>query len=114
MNEELKNIFNNSITVDNKEIPVGHIKYTGNSKTYIIWQLLDIEPYLFGDNNPLYVVYPLDVDIYSNSNYLNIVKEIKKILKENDWTWSEDSPEMYDDDTGLYHITCSFYKEGMI
>lgn len=114
MNEELKNIFNNSITVDNKEIPVGHIKYTGKSKTYITWQLLDVNPDLFVDNSPLYCTYPLDVDTYSKGNYLNIIKEIKKLMKENGWIWSGDSPEMYDDDTGLYHITSSFEKEGMI
>ena len=35
-------------------------------------------------------------------------------MKNNEWLWLEDSPEMYEDDTELYHKTITFEKERMI
>lgn len=114
MNEEIKSILGNSIKVGEKEIPVEHIKYTGNSRTYIVWTMLDETPALCGNDEVLYSVCPVDIDVYSDGNYLDIIKEIKKIMKNHDWVWVEDSVEMLDDDTNLNHKTCTFAKEDMI
>lgn len=114
MNEEIKSILGNSIMVDNKSIPIEHLKYKGESKTYITWTSLDETPGLSANDELLYSVCPIDIDVFSDSNYLSIVKEIKKLMKENEWIWTGDSPEMYEDDTGLYHRTISFEKERMI
>lgn len=35
-------------------------------------------------------------------------------MKENEWIWTGDSEEMYEKDTGLYHRTVTFEKEGII
>jgi hypothetical protein len=40
-----------------------------------------------------------------------MVKQIKKLMKNNEWVWTGDSPEMYETDTRLYHKTISFEKE---
>ena len=40
--------------------------------------------------------------------------EIKKIMKQNNWLWVEDSTEMYEEDTELYHRTLTFEKERFI
>lgn len=114
MNEEVKSILGNEIIVDKVKIPVGHLKYKGNKKNFITWKLLDETPELCANDDDLCSVCPLDIDIYSDKNYLNVLKKIKKMMKENDWVWSGDSQEMLDDDTGLYHKTCSFEKERMI
>lgn len=114
MNEEIKTILGEFIKVEDQNIPVEHIKYTGKEKTYITWTMLDERPALAGNDEILYSVCPVDIDIYSDTNYLKIIKEIKKRMKNNDWVWVEDSVEMLDDDTGLYHKTCTFEKEDMI
>ena len=31
-------------------------------------------------------------------------------MKENDWIWDGDSQEFFEEETGLYHRTCSFKK----
>jgi hypothetical protein len=54
------------------------------------------------------------VDVFSDGNYLDIVKEIKQKMKNHDWVWVEDGSEMYEEDTGLYHKTCSFEKERIL
>jgi hypothetical protein len=35
-------------------------------------------------------------------------------MEENEWVWVEDSEEMYEDDTELYHRTITFEKERFI
>lgn len=114
MNEEIKSIFGNNISVDGNVIPISHLKYKGKSKKYVTWTVLGEEPRLSANDEPLYSVVSVDIDIFSDGNYLNIIKEIKKLMKDNEWIWVEDSPEMYEEDTGLYHKTCTFEKERIL
>lgn len=117
MNEELKKIFGEEIQVirDDKEvsIPTAHLVYNGKSEEYVIWTILSNKPELCADDEVLYSVYEVDVDIYSKSNYLDIVSKVKSLMKNNLYVWVEDSPEMYETDTGYYHLTCTFEKERM-
>lgn len=76
--------------------------------------MLNEQPGLCGDDDTLCSTVPVDIDIYSESNYLKLMSSIKKIMKENEWIWDGDSPEMYEEDTGLYHRTCTFVKERKI
>lgn len=114
MNEEIKVILGNSISVKGEDIPIAHLNYKGKSNKFITWTLLDEVPILSANDEPLFSVCPVDIDIFSNSNYLDIIKEIKKKMKNNEWIWTGDSAEMYEDDTGLYHKTCSFEKERIL
>ena len=111
MNEELKQIFGDAIVVGNKKIPTAHIKYKGKETTFVVWTIISDAPALSGDNEQLYSIASVDVDVYSKGNYLSVLKEIKRLMKHNEWVWVGDSVEMYEDDTGLYHITASFEKE---
>lgn len=118
MNQELKTILGDEITITKEEkticIPVAHLKYKGKSKTYITWTIIRNSPVLFANDEDLYSEYKVDIDIYSDGNYLDIEKHIKKLMKTNEFIWSEDSSEMYEEDTELYHKTCTFSKERMI
>ena len=114
MNEELKATLGNGITVKGEFIPIAHLRYEGKSKKYITWTLLNEEPSLSANDEPLFSICPVDIDIFSDSNYLDMVKEVKKLMKNTEWVWTGDSPEMYETDTGLYHKTCSFEKERIL
>ena len=105
MESEVKKILS---TLD---VPVAHLRYKGSSKTYVTWTMLDEEPSFASDDEITKSEVNLDIDIYSESNYLNILSSIKDKMKENDWIWNGVSSEMYEDETGLYHRTCSFKKE---
>ncbi len=96
------------------DVPVAHLKYKGKEKTYVVWTLLDEEPSFSSDDEIQYSVIPVDIDIYSESNYLSLMSSIKKIMKDNEWIWDGDSIEMYEEDTKLYHRTCTFIKERKI
>ena len=111
MNNELQTIFNN-FTVDGKVIPVAFMRYTGKSTTYITYQeIQDDTSFSADDELQAYVCY-YDFDIYSKSNYLNILESVKEILKANNWRWqpSMSSQDLYEDDTGYYHKTLCFAK----
>lgn len=113
MNEELKTIFTD-FKVNDKKIPVEHLRYKGKSKTFVTWTILSEIPSLNGDDDNLYSVVEVDIDVFSDGNYLDIIKEVKKLMKENKWLWVEDSSEMFEEDTELYHRTITFEKERFI
>ena len=96
------------------DVPVAHLKYKGSSKTYVVWTIIDEEPLFSYEDDIQYSKVTVDIDIYSDSNYLNIISSIKNIMKQNEWTWEEDSTESYEIDTKLYHKTCTFSKERKI
>ena len=114
MNEELKLIFGENLIIAGKKIPVAHLRYKGNSKRFVTWTITGEAPALSANDEDLCSICSVDVDIFSDGNYLDIKKEIKRIMKNNDWVWVEDSEEMYEEDTGLYHQTCSFEKERIL
>ena len=114
MNEELKLILGESLIIGDDQIPVAHLRYKGNSKKYVTWTITGEEPALSANDEDLCSLVSVDVDIFSDGNYLDIEKQIKKIMKNNDWVWVEDSEEMYEEDTNLYHKTISFEKERIL
>lgn len=114
MNEEIKLILGNKLIIGGKEIPVAHLRYKGTSKKYVTWTITNEVPALSANDEDLCSICSVDVDVYSDGNYLDIVKEIKRKMKNNDWVWTEDSSEMYEEDTQLYHKTISFEKERIL
>lgn len=110
MNEEIKSTLEN-LNIGGSEIPVAHLRYKGSSKTFVTWTITGEAPALVANDEVLCSICSVDVDIFSEGNYLDIEKEIKQKMKNNDWIWVEDSEEMYEEDTKLYHKTISFEKE---
>lgn len=100
-----------SLTANGEKIPVAYLKYKGDLTTYIVFSDLGETPASHADDDCEYSVIQYDFDIYSKGNFKNILKELKKRLKANGFTWVEDSPTMYEEDTGLYHKTSTFEKE---
>ena len=114
MNAELKKIFGDAIVVDGISVPVAHMRYKGESRTFVTWVITNDRCELYADDEPIASVVSVDVDVFSDSNYTKLITEIKKLMKNNDWLWVEDSMPMYEEDTMLYHKTISFNKEGEI
>ena len=109
MNELIESIFEN-FTVDNVEIPVTFLRYNGHKTTYVTYMEHSIDnPYYTDDELSNYIDY-YDFDVFSKGNYLNIIKSLKEILKQNGFKWqpSMTSTDMFEDDTGYYHKTLCF------
>lgn len=114
MNEELKLILGENLIIGEEQIPIAHLRYKGNSKKYVTWTITGEEPALSANDEDLCSLVSVDVDIFSDGNYLDIEKQIKQKMKNNDWVWVEDSEEMYEEDTEIYHKTISFEKERIL
>ena len=108
----LKTIFTD-FTVDEKIIPVEYIKYKGNSKTYVTYTFTNDDPSLFGEDKEIGSIISIDIDIYSDNNYLAIQEKIEELMENNDFIRTGCSPDMFEDDTGLFHKTIEFEKERM-
>ena len=109
MNSTIKTIFNN-FTVNGVSIPVEFLRYDGHENTFITFMETDKD---YGDNELMNYISYYDFDIYSKGNYLNIVEEVKKLMKANGFMWepSRDSADMYETDTGFFHKTICFAIE---
>ena len=105
--ELIKNIFRNF------SVPVEYLRYEGSSRTYVTYTFTGDDPKLFGDNQEIGSVVSIDIDIFSDSNYLAIENEIITIMEANNFIRVGCSPDMYEKDTGLYHKTIEFEKERM-
>ncbi len=110
--ELIKSIFNNFV-VEGNTIPVEYITYTGKGKTYITYTFTDDNPTLYAEDQEIGSVIYIDIDIFSDKNYLAIEKKVKEIMKKNNFIRTGSSPDMYEKDTGLYHKTLEFAKERM-
>ena len=113
MNKKIKSIFKD-FEVDGVKIPVEFLKYKGDKETYITFTDLGEDPASHSDNKCDYSIMQFDFDIYTKGNYLNILKAVKQKLKNNGFTWVEDSTGMYEDDTGYYHKVTTFEIENYI
>lgn len=108
----LKQIFSNLYVNENK-IPVNYLTYKGDSKTYVTYTFIGDDPTLFADNKEVGSIVSVDVDIYSDGNLLNIEERIIELMIENDFIRKGTSPDMYEEDTKMYHKTIEFEKERM-
>lgn len=111
MNSEIKKLFEN-FAVDGLEIPVAFLNYKGNKETYITYMQTSIDNTFNTDDELDAYIVNYDFDIYTKGNYLKIIEEIKAKLKANGWDWQpmNDSPDMYESDTGYFHKTVCFSK----
>ena len=109
MNELIEKIFN-GFTVDGIEIPVSFMYYEGHGEPYITYMQIDADSSYSGDDELLGYADYYDFDVYSKSDYTNIIESVKSILKENDIMFSPSmsSSDMYEPDTGYYHKTLCF------
>ena len=97
-------------TVNGTAIPVSFLRYGGTADTYVTYQQTDADNSLSGDDHLLAFVGYYDFDVFSKGNYFPILTAIIAKLEQNGFTWqpSRSSPDMFEDDTGLFHKTLCF------
>ena len=110
MNKEIEDIFKD-FSVDDLKIPIEFLRYKGNADTYIVYSGLGSSPALASDDKTDFIEDTYDFHIFSKKNYSKIIKEVKNKLIENGFTWVEDSPDLYEDDTGFYSKVITVIKE---
>lgn len=109
MNELIESILAD-FTVDGVKIPVSFMFYEGHGEPYIVYMQQDADNSFSGDDDLLGYVMYYDFDVYSRGNYLAIIEELKRVLKEHGFIWqpSKSSVDMFETDTKYYHKTMNF------
>ena len=98
--------------VKKERIPIAFLSYTGNADTYLTYYTWQEQPDNFFDDEYHSEIAYGTIDIFSKRNFKGVLKEVKKVLKKNDFTWTDNGPETFDRETGYYHIPVNFYLEG--
>lgn len=110
MNEDIESIFHGKIDVDGKSIPISFMEYNGSNEDYVVYYNTGSEPIFGSDDDIEYSKNSIEFSVYTKGNYFNIVKNIKTILKENDYNWTGDDGDLYETDTKYHHFVMSFEK----
>ena len=109
MNRLIESTLDN-FSVGQKEVHSAYLYYQGHGEPYIVWSQVDADNSISGDDELIGYVDFYDFDVYSKGNFMQIINELKRRLKEAGFTWnpSRTSADMYEEDTGYYHKTLCF------
>ena len=108
INTIIEDIFSD-FTFEDQKIPIAPNFYDGDATTYLVYYTESIEPDEFADDMQISEITRGTIDIFTNKNYKNLKKEVKKkIVKECGFTWTGDEKEDYEESTKLWHIPINF------
>ncbi|RXI64464.1 hypothetical protein [Clostridium tetani] len=90
------------------KIPVSFQRYTGRKDTYITFHEYFTGGEEYEDDNEVLTAHYVQVDIWSKTDYTNIVKEVKEKLVSVGFKRLNEA-DLYEKDTRIYHKGMRFY-----
>jgi len=98
-----------NFTVDGEQIPIEYMNYNGSASTYLTYYTWSEVPELWSDNDYHTDTTWATIDIWSPNNFKNILAQVKLVLKNNGFTWTDTGAETYETDTKYFHVSVNFY-----
>lgn len=95
-------------TLSPLNIPVSFQTYSGVSNQYITFFFYGDKGELYEDDKEASTGYYVQIDIWSKGSYTNLVKEVKRLMTEAGFIKRPSGPELYEDDTKIYHKPLRF------
>lgn len=94
-------------------VPIAHLKYSGTARTYIRYYAYLDQDESFADDEPQDGRTYETVDIYSNKRdaLMELLPEVKSRLRSVGFSYLSAGPELYEDDSKMYHLPIDFYFE---
>jgi hypothetical protein len=99
------------LTIGGKTVPVSPIVYNGPETTYITFYTLLERDETYADDEAVQGATTATIDIFSKGNYKLLIADVKTRLKAAGFTITGSGPEIYESDTGLYHVPIDVYLE---
>lgn len=93
--------------------PVSPIRYRGKSDTYITYYTTLESDEIFADDIAVGAGTEVTVDVYSKGNFKSLVKEVRKRLKRAGFSILPSGLELFEPETGYYHVVIEIYIEGL-
>ena len=91
-------------TLEKLGVPVERLKYGGKAACYITFQLVAVRDTFFSDDEEGAQEYTYLINVYSRKNYFTLLKSLKAAVKAAGFYGSEIEAEMFEQDTGYYHV----------
>lgn len=91
-------------------IPVALLTYTGTATTYITFFKYNEIGEVFAEDTEQETRHSIQIDVWSKGNYVDVVKQVKKLLKEQGFS-RVTAHELYEDDTKIFHKVIRFYYD---
>ena len=108
INPKIEKIFAN-FKVDGKIIPIFFSQYFGKEDIYLTYYSWLEKPLLFADDGHQTECCYFTIDVWSKSNFKNIVESVKKKLKKHGFIWTGTAAEIYEPETEFFHVPINFY-----
>ncbi|ETT84174.1 hypothetical protein MKZ08_08470 [Viridibacillus sp. FSL R5-0477] len=91
-------------------IPVALLTYTGTATTYITFFQYNEMGVVFAEDSEQETRHSIQIDVWSKGNHVDVVKQVKKLLKEQGFS-RVTAHELYEDDTKIFHKVMQFYYD---
>lgn len=115
--EVVKQVLNNEelislVGVDKNKNPKLYLLKAPDNTTapYIEYEVLNEEGSLFAENKEIGTKFRIQIDVFTKGSYIEIVKVIKKLMKENEFM-KEFGGSLFEEKTKLFHYILRFNYE---
>lgn len=95
--------------VNQKLIPISFMQYFGSENEYLTYYTWSEKPELFSDNTYNAEVCYGTIDVWSKENFKELLEAVKQKLKQNNFIWTDNAAEIYEPQTGFFHVPVNFY-----
>lgn len=85
-------------------VPVARLSYDEKANTYIVFQIIIGQEVGYLDDDTDKTEYIYQIHIYSKGDYIDLLKRAKAALKSAGFYNIVINPEIYEKDTGYYHL----------
>ena len=90
-------------------VPIEFHKYHGKEKTYITFFEYNGLATDYSDDEIDTYSHHIQIDIWSDNDYTDLVNKVKNIINNNKITKLIDEEDLYEDDTNIYHKGIRIY-----
>lgn len=111
INSKVKNTLENKVQLNGNILPLDFLQYKGKSKSYLTFYSSSETPDFYAGDELVDSVITVTITVFSDKNYLDIIKQVKQLMIEAGFIWKGDSTDMFDDETGIYYKALDFEIE---
>ena len=111
LNQKVNHTLKGKIILDGETLPIDFLFYKGDKKSYMTFYSPYETPDFFAGDETLDSTLSVTITLFSDKNYINAFEKIKELMTEAGFIWTGDSPDMFDDETGMYQKASDFAIE---
>ena len=111
LNQKVNQTLKNKIEIDGELLELDFLRYTGSKKRYMTFYSPYENPDFFAGDEVIDSTLSVTITLFSDKNYINALERIKELMTEAGFIWTGDSPDMFDDETGIYQKASDFEIE---